>query len=437
MKRTILTLALACMLALGGGAFAELCTIDAVPAATLLIPQFKVDVSDDACANRTGVTTLFSINNASAAPQLAHVTLWTDQTVAVIDFDVYLTGYDVQTINLRDIFCDATLPQTGFAVSPVGPISDPNVAFASCNNSVTPGGGPNYDNPFSDNFRTLLKEWFTGRPSSLLGTCAGSGQLGDDIAVGYITIDNVNDCSLTFPDDPAYYSNGIIGNNNTLWGDYFVQDTANSSAQGYNAVHIEYGDSFMAGENTFYGRYEPGLGATNGREPLATTLATRFARAGGFDDTIVNVWREAAGPNTSYSCANSGPSWWPLDLSNSTGEGAVIAWNEAEDVCQIIPPPDGPSGDPTPTDDIEVLIPNEVNICTVGEENDCIIEVCGFNFGWLYMNLQASASVYGNDITSNFATTEFRSADGNYSVGLDAVQLDSACNPTVSNPGAP
>ena len=50
--------------------------IDVVPAATLLLPYFEVDL-----ANPDGVTTLFSVNNASAAPQLAHVTFWTDSPV--------------------------------------------------------------------------------------------------------------------------------------------------------------------------------------------------------------------------------------------------------------------------------------------------------------------------------------------------------------------
>ena len=48
-----------------------------------------------------GVTTLFSINNASASAAVAHVTVWTDLSVPVLDFDVYLTGFDVQTITMR------------------------------------------------------------------------------------------------------------------------------------------------------------------------------------------------------------------------------------------------------------------------------------------------------------------------------------------------
>src|SRR5215210_4108614 len=96
MKKLTLCLALVSLLGMGGQAFALIDTIDAVPAATLLLPYFEVDLT-----NANGVDTLFSINNASATAILAHVTIWSDQSVPVLDFDVYLTGYDVQTISLR------------------------------------------------------------------------------------------------------------------------------------------------------------------------------------------------------------------------------------------------------------------------------------------------------------------------------------------------
>src|SRR5262245_17251516 len=97
---------LVCALAAASPAGAEIGTIDEVPAATLLLPYFEVDLG-----RPDGINTLFSINNAAAAAAIAHVTLWTDQSVPTLDFDVYLTGYDVQTINVRDIF-DGRLPRT-------------------------------------------------------------------------------------------------------------------------------------------------------------------------------------------------------------------------------------------------------------------------------------------------------------------------------------
>ena len=48
--------------------------------ATLLLPYFEVDLS-----NPSGTTTLFSINNASASAAVAHVTLWTDESIPTLE----------------------------------------------------------------------------------------------------------------------------------------------------------------------------------------------------------------------------------------------------------------------------------------------------------------------------------------------------------------
>ncbi len=83
MKKLSLVLMIVGLLALGGQSFAELCTIDAVPAATLLVPYFEVDLD-----NTDGVDTFFSVNNASAAPALVHVIFWTNWSAPTIDFDL-------------------------------------------------------------------------------------------------------------------------------------------------------------------------------------------------------------------------------------------------------------------------------------------------------------------------------------------------------------
>ena len=68
------------------------------PGATLLLPYFEVDLD-----NPEGINTLFSVNNSSATAILAHVTLWSDMGIPVFAFNVYLTGYDAQPMNMRDI----------------------------------------------------------------------------------------------------------------------------------------------------------------------------------------------------------------------------------------------------------------------------------------------------------------------------------------------
>src|SRR5213596_2440353 len=51
------------------------CDIGVTPAATLLLPYFEVDT---AAAQGAGATTLFTITNTSRYPQIAHVTVWTE-----------------------------------------------------------------------------------------------------------------------------------------------------------------------------------------------------------------------------------------------------------------------------------------------------------------------------------------------------------------------
>src|SRR5260370_26506207 len=114
---------------------ALICTLDKVPAATLLVPYFQVDLKNK---KGKGADTLFSIDNASATAILVHVVIWSDLSVPVLNFNVYLTGYDVQTIDMRDVI-DGFLPQTASArqdptdkISPKGPLSQ-DINFASCN----------------------------------------------------------------------------------------------------------------------------------------------------------------------------------------------------------------------------------------------------------------------------------------------------------------
>src|SRR5438270_4274020 len=78
----------------------------AVPAATLLLPYFEVDFKSP---QTTARTTLFTIVNTSDLPQIAHVVFWTDWAFPALDFNIFLTGYDVQGINLYDIFAHAAI----------------------------------------------------------------------------------------------------------------------------------------------------------------------------------------------------------------------------------------------------------------------------------------------------------------------------------------
>src|SRR5215210_6632831 len=181
MNRTFLRLAAACALlapasAALAGVLSGNCRVADQPAATLLYPYFEADFE-----HADGATTLISINNASSRPTVARVVLWTDWGAPTLAFDVYLTGYDVQSLNLRDLLL-GRLPGTGPVVSPQGSLSEDNEVFAGCEGNakaVTTMGSTSWD---------YLQTAHTGRPlpGSSTAQCLGSGEKGPNVATGYV-----------------------------------------------------------------------------------------------------------------------------------------------------------------------------------------------------------------------------------------------------------
>jgi len=418
MKQKALCCALLCLLALAGSASAVICTIDAVPAATLLLPYFEVDL-----ANATGQTTLFSVNNASATAVLAHVVVWSDLSVPVLDFNIYLTGYDVQTVNLRDILVGGALPRTasagqdpGNTISPKGTFSQ-DINFASCSGLL-----PAPILPAS--FVQHLQQSLTGLSSSVLGNrCAGRA-FGDNIARGYITIDTVNNCTLRFPGDPGYFG-GDATDQNVLWGDYFYVNSAQNFADGNTLVHIEASgtnpETSVAGQYTFYGRYDAWT-AIDHREPLSTNFAARYVTGGTFSGgTSMIVWRDSKVNQGPFTCPVSPgvrPSWYPL------GQEGIVIFDEQEQpqVAQSFPV------SPQPPQTGLIPFPAEAQRTLVGGASLPV----PFDFGWLYLDLNTTVAAAGNNPPEDpaaaqaWVTIEMQ-AQGRFSVGFDAIQLDSAC----------
>ena len=99
------------------------------PAATLLLPNFQVDL-----VTPNGEDTIFSIVNASPEPQLAHVIVWSDLSVHVLDFDVYLTGYGLYRLDLRTLLLTGATPPTNPVTGPYGSLSTgpPATILNSC-----------------------------------------------------------------------------------------------------------------------------------------------------------------------------------------------------------------------------------------------------------------------------------------------------------------
>jgi len=302
------------------------CRLGSQPAATLLLPYFRTDLN-----NPGGETTLFAVNNASAKPALARVVLWTDWGVPTLAFDIYLTGYDVQTLDVRSLFT-GPLPATGGSHSHQGQFSTPNPSetCASPRSTLRPAE------------RNYLRAAHTGQPlpGGNGGSCAGSDAGGPGIATGYITVDAVNHCTATTvgwtkntPADPTYFAHGGTGlasDDNVLWGDYYAMDpkTGRSDSQAAVAVVAD-SDFFADGSYTFYGRYV-GFSGRDDRMPLSSLYYTRYSDGGALkSSTDLVVWRDnrdgAAGPSP---CAK-GPSWAPL------GEYQLVAFDEEENATQV------------------------------------------------------------------------------------------------------
>ena len=438
MKKIALGLALLSLLALGGSAFAEIGTIDEVPAATLLVPYFEVDLN-----NPSGITTLFSVNNASASAAVAHVTMWTDQSIPTLDFDIYLTGYDVQTINIRDIF-NGNLPRTADAGSDPGDTISHKGSLSQDINF--PGATGPCANPYpatgalSATLIDHIRKSHTGLSSALYGGCSGANY-GDNIARGYITVDTVNSCNLSFPSDAGYFTT-LATNQNVLWGDVFYVNPGQNFASGNTIVHIEactgnpvpayqgyVGNgatqcpfSFAAGDYTFYGRYNAVAGQDQ-REPLATTFASRYINGGNFTGgTDLIVWRDSktrpVGANGTHSCSTV-PSWFPLNQSD------VVAFDETENPTDLCFQGDNVS---PPTGGTQTCFPLETQRVHLAGGNTVGADPAPpAPFGWIYLNLNhtlASGDPYPGRAQA-WVMTEM-SASGLYEVGYDAIQLDNA-----------
>lgn len=301
--------------------------LDTVPAATLLIPYFEVDLD-----NATGRNTLVGVQNTSATAILGHVTMWSNTGVPVYSFNIYLTGYDVVTFDLRTVI-NGNLPVTASAgQDPTDSIShkglfSQDINFASC------GGQFPYSTPVVAPFVADLKAMLTGKPSTLSfpNACVGTN-LGDNVARGYLTIDTVNNCTLRKPNEAGYFGFGGSGdatNQNVLLGDYTLVDASQNVMNMDNAVSIEASDTdaktSVAGNYTFYGRHTSWTASDN-REPLATNWMVQ----GETGNSNAVIWRDAKVNPASFSCAAGKPSYAPLGQ-----EG--ITFFEPSGIATIIP----------------------------------------------------------------------------------------------------
>lgn len=281
------------------------CDIGVTPAATLLVPYFEVDL---AAQPGHGRTTVFNVINVSHLPQIARVTIWSDWAYPVISFSIFLTGYDVQAVDMRDFLVRGMIPSI---VGTPGPRSAPN--FSNPNHSknlVSECGArmPFVPKMILDDVRGILT---TGRSSGGVITCLDGegtqlplgGNHGANIAVGYATIDVVSTCMAKLPTDPKYFTNDLLYDN-VLTGDYIFIDPKgdkNGYATGSPMVHIRAipeggpaGAKVATGlPQTFYQRFKPAV--SDRRQPLPSVYAARYIEGGPESfQTRVTLWRESA-----------------------------------------------------------------------------------------------------------------------------------------------
>ena len=381
------------------------CRLGNQPAATLLIPYFRTDLS-----NPNGETTLFAVNNASAKPALARVVLWTDWGVPTLAFDIYLTGYDVQTMNVRSLLTGA-LPATGGNLSPEGRFSEPpSDAQGAADACASPRSA------LRATEHAYLRAAHGGQPlpgangaNGASPGCAGSGEGGPGIATGYITVDLVNRCTATTvgrtentPADPTYFAHGgsgLASDDNVLWGDYYYMDPRTGRSDSQTAVAIVADpDFFTAGSYTFYGRYVNFTGRDD-RMPLSSLYYTRFSDGGPLkSSTDLVVWRDNRDGSVAPSSCAKGPRWAPL------GEYQLVAFDEEENATQV----GNSNAFPLATQRVHVrssAIPAPMSQ------------------GWLMLDL------WHKDGTHAQAwVTTMLSSGGRFNAGHEAVRVDDLCN---------
>jgi hypothetical protein len=368
------------------GALSGNCRVGDQPAATLLIPYFEVDL-----AHAGGATTLMSVNNASSRPAIARVVMWTDWGVPTLAFDVDLMAFDVQTLNLRDIF-QGRLPST---------------SAAGCGTSGT-ADAPASSTPLDF---TFLRAAHTGEAvtKSTVSKCAGSHSQDPNLVTGYVTVDVVNRCSPTTvgatantPADPAYFAangTGLASDANVLWGDYYYVNSDRNLANSQTAVAIVAdADFFNPGDYTFYGRYV-NFDSRDDRVPLSSLYYARYLEGGAFSGgTDVVVWRDSRRADANLRDCGTSPDWAPL------GEEQLVVFDEADHAEEI------------PQSHAFPLATQKVH---VGSPSLPVTQP----FGFLAIDLWHSDGTHAQGWVSVLMT-----AEGRYGAGNEAVRMDDMCN---------
>ena len=395
----------------------DTCDIALLPAATLLLPYFEVDLEDP-----QGETTIFTVTNVSPEDRIARVTLWTDYAFPVITFNIYLTGYDVQSINLYDVIARGFIAPdegTGTQVTKRGPFSDRNfeLDLGACARLV--GRLP-------ASYVERMQIAFTEGVVPTLGDTAGCNNVGNEHenAIGYATIDVVRNCEENQPTSLAYWTEDIAWDN-VLIGEYSQIHSAENLAQSSTLVHIraipEGGTAeqrravqrtYDAGfPRTFYSRYQPANAPKlDGRQPLPSVFAVRWIALDEFD-TLLKIWRE--GPTGRDTPCHE----WDRNVRTWT---ETVRFDEHENVWADIP-----WRPPYPVPEIPWL--PATSMISVSDPFVIPPHTNGARGGWIYINLDDDGPMADGEAAQNWVISSMR-AGGRYSVDIDAAALGNGCS---------
>ena len=289
------------------------------------------------------MTTLIQIVNTGAAAQIVHVRIWSDTGLVIFGFNVVLSGYDAQAINIRDILIHGMVPQTGTSGTVLvsgsaveaGPVDgSPDLLQPGgtdtladrCSPAFHPGY-PVYD-PIPGSTLALiqgalqqsqlttrrhndcvnptgypLSDWFESRTTA-------------DPTWMYVTADVVWTCTRLMPDDAAYWVDGPSANpgfdpnggqrmdDNVLTGNLMWLNPSWAYSEAMLAVHVEADPNLGSGTpnvpvrnptsglmQTFYHDHSAPHGLSDDREPLPTAWAFRYLDDNVAHDTYIRVWK--------------------------------------------------------------------------------------------------------------------------------------------------
>jgi hypothetical protein len=399
------------------------CDIALLPAATLLLPYFEVDLTD-----RSGETTLFTITNASPKEQVAHITLWTDYGFPVISFNVYLTGYDVQGINLFDIIAQGQIaPSRGTGFEDPG---SPEGAFSDSNPAVERETCRNLPMQLRSEYQTRMQDAFTKGSVATIGNVPGCSGIGGvhTRATGYATIDVARRCGVLFPTDAAYYTDEIAFDN-VLTGDFMQVNGNQNFAQGNPLVHIRAipeGGTFASRAadpatyktntpRTFYGRYQSAATPVgDGRQPLPSTFMARWISGGeGSFESSFKIWRESrVGGSATCSAYEQNEDNPVMDLVRFDEEENAVGTGPDCQVLCIGFDRNFPSSSLASIDDPRFPANDQQAVA-----------------GWLYLNLHNSVT---ETIGAQAWVVASMRAEGRFSVDMDATALGNGCTPAIT-----